>query len=151
MTWESFLEISDCILKITEKYGMRYIVINRINITFYNTFILFFYFTILYWFCCTSTWICHRYTRVPHPETPPTSLPIPSLWVVPVHHPQASSVMHRTWTGDSFHLWHYTCFSAILPNHPTPSLSLSLRVQKSTLHICVFFAASQTGSSLPSF
>jgi len=26
---------------------------------------------------------------IPHPE--PSSLPIPSLWVVPVHQPQASS------------------------------------------------------------
>ena len=34
----------------------------------------------------------------------PFSLPIPSLWVVPVHQPQASSIMHRTWTGDSFHI-----------------------------------------------
>ena len=33
---------------------------------------------------------------------PPSSLPIPSLWVVPVHQPQASSIMHRTWTGDLF-------------------------------------------------
>ena len=32
---------------------------------------------------------------------PPSSLPTPSLWVVPVHQPQASSIMHRTWTGDS--------------------------------------------------
>ena len=31
---------------------------------------------------------------------PPSSLPIPSLWVVPVHQPQASSIVHRTWTGD---------------------------------------------------
>ena len=34
---------------------------------------------------------------------PPSSLPIPSLWVVPVHQPQASSIVHRTWTGNSFH------------------------------------------------
>ena len=40
----------------------------------------FFYFTILYWFCHTSKSIRHRYTHAPHPE--PSSLPIPSLWVV---------------------------------------------------------------------
>ena len=34
----------------------------------------------------------------------PSSLPIPSLWVVSVHQPQASSIMHQTWTGDSFHI-----------------------------------------------
>ena len=69
------------------------------------------YFTILYWFCHISTWICHRYTRVPHSEPPPSSFPIPSLWVVPVHQPQASSIMHRTWTGNLFHIWYYTCFN----------------------------------------
>ena len=36
---------------------------------------------------------------------PPSSLPIPSLWVVPVHQPQASSIVHRTWTGDSQFLY----------------------------------------------
>ena len=46
-----------------------------------------------------------------------TSLPIPSLWVIPVHQPQASCILHRTWTGDSFLIWYYTCFNAILPNH----------------------------------
>jgi len=46
---------------------------------------------------------------------PPSSLLVPSLWVVPVHQPQASSIVHRTWTGDSFHIWYYTCFNAILP------------------------------------
>ena len=35
---------------------------------------------------------------------PPSSLPVPSLWVVPVHQPQASSIVHRTWTGNSFHI-----------------------------------------------
>ena len=108
-------------------------------------FILFFNFTILYWFCHISKWIRHRYTCAPHPE--PSSLPIPSLWVVPVHQPQVSSIVHGTWTGDSFHIWYYTCFNAILPNHPI--LSLSHRVQKTVLYISVSFSVSYTGLLLP--
>ena len=38
----------------------------------------------------------------------PSSLPVPSLWVVPVHQPQATSIMHRTWTGNSFHIYYET-------------------------------------------
>ena len=72
---------------------------------------------------------------------PPSSLPVPSLWVVPVHQPQASSIMHRTWTGNSFHIWYYTCFNAILPNHPT--LSLFHRVQKTVLYISKIFCLIQ--------
>ena len=80
---------------------------------------------------------------------PPSSLPISSLWVVPVHQPQASSIVHQTWTGDSFHILYYTCFNAILPTHPT--LTLSHRVQKTVQYICVSFAVSHTGLLLPSF
>ena len=80
---------------------------------------------------------------------PPSSLPIPSLWVVPVHQPKASIIMHRTWTGDSFHTWYYTCFNVILPDLPT--LSLSHRVHKTVLYISVSFAVSYTGLLLPSF
>ena len=80
---------------------------------------------------------------------PPTSLPIPSLWAIPVHHPQASCIMHWTWTGNLFHIWYYTCFNAILPNHPT--LILSHRVQKTVLYICFSFAVSHIGLLLPSF
>ena len=67
---------------------------------------------------------------------PPSSLPVPSLWVVPVHQPQACSIMHRIWTGDSFHIWYYTCFNAILPNHPT--LSLSQSPKDCSIHQCLF-------------
>ena len=67
---------------------------------------------------------------------PPSSLPIPSLWVISVHQPQASCILHRTWTGDLFLMSYYTCFNAILPNHPT--LSLSHRVQKTVLCCLVY-------------
>ena len=112
--------------------------ISPMSLFFLKKFIYLFillYFTILYWFCHTATWICHGCTRVPTPEPPPTSLPIPSLWVIPVHQPQASGILHRTWTGDSFLIWYYTCFNVILPNHPP---SLSHRVQKTVLYICLF-------------
>ena len=32
----------------------------------------------------------------------------------------APSFLHWTWTGDSFLIWYYTCFNAILPNHLSP-------------------------------
>ena len=82
-------------------------------------------------------------------NTPPSSLPIPSLWVISVHQPQASSIMHWIWTGDSFQIWYYTCFNTILPNHAP--LSLSHKVQKPVPYICVSFAVWHTGLLLPSF
>ena len=48
-------------------------------------------------FTCSQSW-----------TPPPTSLPIPSLWVIPVHQPQASYILHWTWTGDLFLIWYYT-------------------------------------------
>ena len=78
---------------------------------------------------------------------PPISLPVPSLWVVPVHQPQASSIVHRTWTGNSFHVY-FTCFNAIIPNHPT--LSLSHTVQKTVLSckVPLFFTKGQMSPRL---
>ena len=120
-------------------------------ILFLNIFILLYFLTLQY---CIGFSI-HQHESAtgihlfPVLNPPPSSLPVPSLWVVPVHQHQASSIMHRTWTSDSFHIWYYTCFNAILPNHPT--LSLSHRVQQTVLYISVSFAVSYTGSSLPSF
>ena len=51
--------------------------------------------------------------------------------------------------GLAIRFLYYTCFHDIPPNHPT--LSLSHRVQKTVLYICVSFAVSHTGLLLPSF
>ena len=67
---------------------------------------------------------------------PPTSLPIPSLWVISVHQPWASCILHRTWTGDSFLIWYYTCFNATLPNHPP--LPLPQSPKDCSIHLCLF-------------
>ena len=78
-------------------------------------------------------------------NTPPTSLPIPSLWVIPVHQPWAPCIMHRTWTGDD-NIWlsyiisyiiisyiitydniHVSMpFSQIIPPSPSPTESKRL-------------------------
>ena len=106
------------------------------NSTFQNThenlflFIYYYYFTLQY--CIGFTIQKHASATGVHVfpilNPPPTSLPIPSLRVIPVHQPQTSCILHRTWTGDSFLVWYYTCFNAILPNHPPPSPTESKRL-----------------------
>ena len=104
-----------------------------------NIFILLYFLTLQY--CIAFAMYQHESTTGIHVfpilNPPPSSLPVPSLWVVPVHQLQASCILHWTWTGDSLHIRYYTCFNAILPNHPT--LSLSHRVQKTVLYISVYF------------
>ena len=80
---------------------------------------------------------------------PPTSLPLPSLWVIPVL-PSPNLPVSCIEPGpvisflyDIIHV--LMTFSQIIPP------SLSHRVQKTVLYICVSFAASHTGLSLPSF
>ena len=102
-----------------------------------NNLFFLFYFTILYWFCHTSTWIHHGCTCVPNPEPPSHLPPHTSLWVIPVYQPQASCILYGTWTGNSFLIWYCTCFSAILQNHRT--LSLSKKSPKDcSIHLCLF-------------
>ena len=81
----------------------------------------------------------------------PTSIPIPSLWVIPVHQPQVSCILHWTWTGISFlyDIIHVSMpFSQIISPPPFPteskrvfytSVSLLLsRIQGHRYHLSKF-------------
>ena len=82
---------------------------------------LFFNFTILYWFCHISTWIRHRYTRVPYPE--PSSLLPPRT--IPLGHPSAPApsiqyhVLNLDWQLVSYILYMFQCHSP-KSSHPLP-------------------------------
>ena len=87
------------------------------NILFYFYFLIFpqvvFFFIFIYLFFLTLQY-CIGFAIYQHESAtgihvflilrPPSSLPVPSLWVVPVQQLQASSIVHRTWTADSFHI-----------------------------------------------
>ena len=125
---------------------------NWFNLNFFSfIFISWKLITLQYYsgFCHMLTWISHGFTCVPHPDTlshlPPHPIPL-DLPSAPALSP---CLMHPTWAGDLFHPWQYTCFNAVLSEHPT--LAFSHRVPKSVLYIYVSFSVLHIGLSLPSF
>jgi len=95
------------------------------------------YFTVLYWFCHTSTWIHHRYTRVPHPESPSHLPP----HTIPLGHPSvpAPSVLYPAsnldWRFVSYMiLYMFQCHSP-KSSHPHP---LSQSPRDCSIHLCLF-------------
>ena len=115
----------------------RKAMINLDSIYFFFNFILFFNFTILYWFCHISTWIHHRYTRVPHPE--PSSFLPPHI--IPLGHPStpAPSIRYRPsnldWRVISYMiLYMFQCHSP-KSSHPFP---LPQSPKDCSIHQCLF-------------
>ena len=103
---------------------------------FFLNFILF-NFTILYRFCHISKWICHMYTRVPHPE--PSSLLPPHT--IPLGHPSAPapSIQYHAsnldWRLVSYMiLYIFQCHSP-KSSHPLP---LPQSPKDCSMHQCLF-------------
>ena len=71
----------------------------------------------------------------PNLNPPPTSLPVPSLWVIPVYQPQAYCIMHWTWTGNSFHIYYMFQCNSPKSSHP---LTLPQSPEDCSIHLCLF-------------
>jgi len=82
-------------------------------------------------------------------KSPTTSLPTPSLWVVPEHQLWVPCFMYWTCTGHLFYIRQYVGFNAILSYGPT--LAFPHVVQEFVLYICISFAVLHIGSLLLSF
>ena len=123
------------------EYSSRSIFTAEASCCFLLCFVLFVfeanYFTILYWFCHTLTWIHHRCTCVPHPESPSHIPPHP----IPLGHPSApamSTLYHASnldWrTISNMIIYMFQCHSP-KPSHTCP---LPQSPKDCSIHLCLF-------------
>ena len=135
LTWNVLL-----LLKILYKNMAGWRKSVQSSFFFFNKFIYFNWRLITLQYCITFAIHQHESATgihiFPILNPPPSSLPVPSLWVVPLHQPQASRIMHRTWTAIHFiyDIIHVSMpFSQIIP--PSPSATESKRL---FIHLCLF-------------
>ena len=140
-----FSHIKYYILLSRVHWDIQYVCVDY----FLNLINYLFYFTIFYWFCHTLTWIWPRYTCVPNPEQTSHQPPQP----IPLGHPSAPapSTLSRASNMEWWFILHMIIYMSQChspkSSHPRP-LPQSW---KTVLYICVSFAVSHTGLSLPSF
>ena len=91
-------------------------------------------------YMCSPSWI-----------PPPTSLPVPSLWVIPVHQPWAPCLMHLDWWSIShmiiymFQHFHAAQAPRTTPSSPHRTCVLVPNLcQVYNLHLCLSLVKQQT-------
>ena len=105
------------------------------------------YFTIVYWLCHTSTWIHHRCTCVPNPETssylPPHTIPLghPSAPAPSILYP----ALNLDWQFGSYTiLYMFQCHSPksshLLPLPQSPKVC--------SIHLCLFCCLTNVDSQM---
>ena len=123
----------------TAFYFFNFIIFFLLFIFLIYIFYFIFKFTILYWLCHISTWIHHRYTRVPNPE--PSSLLPPRT--IPLGRPSAPapSIQYRASNLD-WQLISYMILYSFQCHSPKSSHRLPLPLPQSlkdySIYQCLF-------------